>query len=580
MSGEAVRLQNREIAALFARMADILEIQEGNPFRIRSYRGASRAIGDMTQDVAELASAGRLTEIPGIGRGISDKIREYLETGRIAKYDEIRKGVPDGLVAILSVPGLGPKTVALLRKELGVESMKDLEAAVESGAVSGLPGMGEKKVENILRGLKLVQEAAGRLPLGVALPVSREIIALLAKKGVAGSLEPAGSLRRRCETVGDIDILATGKKGGEIIDSFTSLPMVREVLAAGETKGSVIVEGGLQIDLRVVPALSFGAALQYFTGSKSHNIHLRRIAKEKGLKINEYGIFKGSRRLGGRTEAEIYKRLGMKWIPPELREDRGEIEAAEEGKLPRLVRRDSIRGDLHLHSRWSDGSSSIEALAARAKLMGYDYLVISDHSQSLRIARGLSVERLREQISEIRKLNSKIRGIRILAGSEVDILNDGRLDFPDDLLAELDYVTASVHSGFKQSADRITGRIVKAMENPYVTSVGHPTGRLIGEREAYGIDTDRVLSAARETGTALELNAYYQRLDAGDLLCRRAGDMSVPIAIGTDAHSAEQMWMMDLGVSIARRGWLEKKDVLNTLSFSALQKFVRKKRMK
>lgn len=571
---------NREIAEIFEGMAEILEIKAGNPFRIRSYRKAARIIGDMTQDVAELAAAGRLTDVPGIGEGISGKIKEYLVTGRIEKFEELKKGVPGGLIALLSVPGLGPRTVAMLHKELGVESAEDLSTAINKGRLSGLPGMGETKIGNMLRGLKLIQEFRGRLPLGIALPVAREIVARLSRKSVVGEIEPAGSLRRRAETVGDIDILAGGRDGKSIIETFAALAMVREVLAAGETKGSVIVEGGLQVDLRVVPRKSFGAALQYFTGSKSHNIHLRRIAREKGLKINEYGLFRGKKMLCGRTEKEIYRRLGMCWIPPELREDRGEIEAAIGGKLPRLIRADDIKADLHLHSQWSDGSASIRAIAARAKAMGYGHMVISDHSRSLKIARGLSVESLRKQIAEIRELNSRLRGMRILAGSEVDIMNDGSLDFPDELLAELDFVIASIHGGFKQSREKITERIVRAMKNPYVAAIGHPTGRLIGEREAYEVDIDRLLAAAAETGTALELNAYYQRLDACDLLCRRAKEKGVRISIGTDAHSPEQMWMMELGVGTARRGWLEKKDVLNTMSLSELRKHLEKKRQK
>lgn len=571
---------NREIAGIFERMADILEIKVGNPFRIRSYRKAARAIGDMTRDVADLAASDRLTEIPGIGPGISGKIKEYLATGCIEKYDELKKGVSEGLISLLGVPGLGPKTVAVLHKELGVESSEDLRDAIEKGRLSGIAGMGEKKIDNILRGLKLIRQFKGRLPLGIALPVASEILARLRKKAVVREIEVAGSLRRRSETVGDIDILAGGSDGKSIIEAFAGLAMVREVLAAGETKGSVIVEGGLQVDLRVVPMKSFGAALQYFTGSKSHNIHLRRIAGEKGLKINEYGLFRGERRLCGRTEKGIYRRLGMCWIPPELREDRGEIEAAIKGRLPRLIVAGDIRGDLHLHSRWSDGTSSIGVLAARAKMMGYAYIAVSDHSRSLKIARGLSVERLREQIDEIRQLNSKLKNFTILMGTEVDIMNDGGLDFPDDLLAELDFVIASIHSGFRQPVEKITGRIVRAMENPYVAAIGHPTGRLIGEREAYDLDIDRVLAVAGRTGTALELNAYYQRLDAGDLLCRRAKEEGVAITIGTDSHSAEQMWMMELGVSTARRGWLEKKDVLNTLSLAALIKFLKKKRKK
>lgn len=566
-------MKNKELADLFEKMADILEFKDENPFKISAYRKASRILGDLTEDIGEVAGRGELKKIPGIGEGMAQKIEEYLKTGKVSKFEGVRKEVPDELIAIMGIPGMGPKTLALIHKERGVGNLSQLEKAVEDGSLIGLPGMGEKKVENIRRGIQLLKQSKGRMNLGIAFPIAKGVVEALRKKTGSEKIEWAGSLRRMKENIGDIDILATGADHEKIVHAFTHLPEVREVLASGETKASVIVEGGLQIDLRVVEEDSYGAALQYFTGSKGHNIHLRGIARARGIKINEYGVFKGEKKIGGKEEKGVYKALGMDWIEPELREDRGEIEAAKNQNLPRLIEESEIKGDLHVHSNWSDGSSSIEEVARAAQRRGYQYVAICDHTKSLKITHGLDETRLIKQMEEIDRLNEKMKGFQILKGTEVDILSDGRLDLSDKALEKLDFVVASVHSGFKQDKERMTKRIIKALENPYVHVLGHPTGRLLGARDPYEVEMGEVMEAAKKYGKALEINAYFERLDLDDIHCRKAKETSIRLAIGTDSHHVDQMWMMSLGVVVARRGWLETKDVLNFLSLKELLKW-------
>ncbi|MGQ9507908.1 MAG: DNA polymerase/3'-5' exonuclease PolX [Thermodesulfobacteriota bacterium] len=565
-------MKNKELADLFNKMADILEFKGENPFKISAYRKASRILGDLTQDIEEIAKKGELKKIPGIGEGMAQKVEEYLKTGKIAKFEEVRKGVSDDLITMMEIPGMGPKTLALIHKERGIKNLSDLEKALEDGSLIDLFGMGEKKVENIKRGIQLLRQRKGRMNLGMAFPVAKRIIDTLRERTGSQKIEWAGSLRRMKENIGDIDILATGTNHERIIEAFIHLPEVREVLASGETKASVIVEGGLQIDLRVVDEDSYGAALQYFTGSKAHNIHLRGIAKSKGIKINEYGVFKGEKKIGGREEEEVYKALGMIWIEPELREDRGEIEASQKKSLPILVKESEIKGDLHVHSKWSDGTASIEEIAKAAKSKGYQYVAICDHSKSLKITHGLDESRLLKQIEEIDRINERMKEFRIIKGTEVDILGDGRLDLSDHILKKLDWVLAAVHSGFKQDKEKMTKRIIKALENPFVHAIAHPSGRLLGAREAYEVDMEEIMKMAKHFGKALEINAYFERLDLDDLHCRKAKDMGIPLAIGTDAHHLDQMWMMTLGVAVARRGWLESRNLLNTLS---LHEFLR-----
>jgi len=571
-------MKNKELADLFNRMADILEFKSENPFKISAYRKASRIIGDLTQDIEEIAESGKLKDVPGIGEGMAEKIVEYLKTGKVSKFEEVRKGISDELIAIMDIPGMGPKTLAMIHKEKGISNLSQLEKAVEDGSLIGLPGIGEKKVENIKRGIQLLKQSKGRMNLGIAFPVAKRIVEALREKAGSRKIEWAGSLRRMRENVGDIDILATGPNKEKIIQTFTHLSEVKEVLASGETKASVIVEGSIQIDLRVVEEDSYGAALQYFTGSKAHNIHLRGIAKAKGIKINEYGVFKGEKKIGGKEEEDVYRVLGMDWIEPELREDRGEIEAANETRLPKLVKEHDIKGDFHVHSNWSDGTSSIEEIARAAQKRGYQYVALCDHSKSLKIAHGLDESRLMKQIEEIDRVNEKMKNFQILKGTEVDILSDGRLDFPEKVLEKLDLVVASVHSGFKQEQEKMTKRIVRALENPLVHILGHPSGRLLGARDPYEIEIDEVMGAAKQYGKALEINAYFERLDLDDIHCRKAKEMGILLAIGTDSHHLDQMWMISLGVAVARRGWLETKDVLNTLSLKEILKWCQRTR--
>ncbi|MEW6096062.1 MAG: DNA polymerase/3'-5' exonuclease PolX [bacterium] len=556
-----MKIKNIQIANIFNRMADMLEFKGEIPFKINAYRKAARVIQDMTEDIEILAKKGKLQDIPGVGTGIAKKIDEYIKTGKITKYEEIKADVPDRLIDLLGIQGLGAKTLSLAYKELGVKNLLDLQRVIENGFLAKLPQMGDKKIENIKRGIKLFQASKDRILLGFAFPEVWKLVEELQKLPEVSKISPAGSLRRLKETIGDIDILVTGKNGRKIIDYFVHLPQVKEILASGETKGSIITEDGIQVDLRVVEEDSFGAALQYFTGSKAHNIKLRELAKKKGLKINEYGVFKGEEKIGGKNEEEVYQALNLPWIPPEIREDLGEIEEAINHNIPELVQLEDIQGDLHIHTNYSDGSSSIEDIALQAKSMGYKYIAICDHSQSVKYAGGLTEDELLRQIEEIAELNERLDGIRILAGNEVDIKHDGTLDYPDRILAKLDIVIAAIHMGFKQN---VTERMCKAMEHPLVDIVAHPTGRLISTREGYEIELDKILEKASQTNTALEINSYYERLDLNDINCRRAKELGCKFVINTDAHHLQQLWMVKLGVGVARRAWLNKNFILNT----------------
>ena len=567
-------MKNRELAMIFEKIADCLEFKGESQFRIIAYRRAARAMQDLAEDVEELLKQNKLKDIAGIGAATAEKIEEYLATGTMQRYEEARKAVPDGLVEMMRIPGMGPKTVKLLYDKLKINSVADLEAAVKEGRMKGLRGFGPKKLDNILRGISLMKTAGKRIRLGVALPLVESIIDALRTKVPVAQCLPAGSLRRMRETIGDIDILATGVNGPEIVNAFTKLPQVRYVLAEGDTKGSVITGEGLQVDLRVVAEESYGAALQYFTGSKDHNIRLREIARKKHLKVNEYGVFRGEKSIAGKTEEEVYKILGLDWVPPVLREDRGEIDAAREGRLPAIVEQSDIQGDLHVHSKWSDGKATIERMVLAAKEMGYKYVAITDHSYSTTIAKGLTVERLHKQIEEIEKLRKKIHGIEILTSTEMDIKPDGSLDFPDDVLEELDVVTASVHSAFKQDRSRLTARVLAAAENPNVDIIAHLTGRLIGEREPYDIDVEAVMKKAADTGTAIEVNAQWERLDIDDVNCRRAVDLGVNLVISTDSHNPSHLQYMRFGIATAQRGWAAKENVMNTRSISGLREWL------
>ncbi|ADY73188.1 PHP domain protein [Desulfurobacterium thermolithotrophum DSM 11699] len=570
-------MKNKELANLFDEWADILEFKEDNPYHIRAYRNAARLIRDLSEDIEILAREGKLLELPGIGQKLQAKIIEFLKTGKIEEFEKLKQQVPDTIFSLLDIPGVGPKTVKLLYETLGIRSVEDLKRAIEKGELLKLPGFGLKKVEKIKKGIELLEKNGGRILLGVAVFIADRIINLLKEHSAVERISVAGSTRRMKETVGDIDILATGKNL-EIIEAFVNLPNIKEVLWKGTKKATVIVEEGEQVDLRVTEPESYGAALQYFTGSKAHNIHLRTICLKQGYKLNEYGLFKEEEKIAGKTEEEIYKALGMETPPPEIREDTGEIEAALEHKLPNLIDYKDIKGDLHIHSNWSDGVSTIEEIALKALKMGYKYIAITDHSKSLKVANGLSEEDVLRRNEEIDKLNEKFKGkIRILKGMEVDILPDGSLDYDNEILSQLDFVVAAIHSRFTQDN---TERIIKAMENPYVNAIAHPTGRLIGQREGYPLDIEAIMKKAAETGTALEVNAYYNRLDLKDIHCRLAVKFGVKLVISTDSHHVDHMWMIKLGVGTARRGWVRKEDVINTKNLKDLQKFLKEKRRK
>lgn len=555
---------NETLADMFDTIADVLELQGDIPYRVRAYRNAARTIRDLDRNIAEVAEEGTLEDLPGIGKELAEKIREYLHTGRMAKYEEVVSQVPPGLVELLHIPGLGPKRVRLLHERLGITDLEDLRRALDAGTIAGLPGMGAKTVENIRRGLSMYEASKERMPLGRALPIAEEIVAQIAALPGTSRVVIAGSARRMKETVGDIDILTIAGDGAATINAFVHFPQVKEVLAAGDTKGSVVLHNGLQVDLRVVPAESYGAALHYFTGSKAHNIKIRTIARERGLKINEYGIFRGEERIAGEEEDDVFEVLGMQWIPPEMREDRGEIELALAGRLPAPVELKDIRGDLHVHSKWSDGANTVRELALAARDLGYEYIVITDHSPRVRVAGGMTIEEVWERQKEIEAVDREFEDIRVLSGAEVDIHPDGTLDYPDDVLAAFDIVLVSVHSGFKMDAAQMTERILRAIENPHVHILAHPTGRLIGQREAYAFDVEAVLKRCAELGVAVEINGYYLRLDLNDTLAHRAKSLGCTISLGTDAHQVTHLGMMRYAVGIARRAWLEPKDVLNT----------------
>ncbi len=565
--------KNKEVAAIFSRIADALEIKDEAGFKVLAYRKAARVLEDLGEDIETITREKRLLDIDGIGSGIAAKIEEYLQTGGMKKLEEALAGIPGSLFDLLQIQNLGPKTIRLMQIELGVRGLADLKRVIQDGSLASLYGMGAKKVENIKKGIEIYEKAQERIPLYVALTLAEEVIDYLRRAPGVGRLSPAGSLRRMKETIGDIDILASGKDGASIIRYFTRFPRVRRVLAEGVTKGSVMIEtevGGLQVDLRIVAEAEYGAALQYFTGSKAHNIKLRGLAKDKGLKISEYGVFRGQKRIAGRDEAEVYAALGLPLFPPEMREDRGEIELArEKRKLPALVELPDIKGDLHVHSNWSDGHVSLQGLAELGRSLKYSYLAVCDHSQSARYAGGLAPDRLAEQIEEIDSLNHRTKGITLLKGTEADILADGGLDFPDELLRRLDIVVASVHSGFRRN---VTARMIKAMENPHLDVIGHPSGRLISGREGYDVDLEQVLKAARKHGKALELNSYFDRLDLNEFYLKKAKEMGIIISLGTDMHFSGGLEMMRLGVGIARRAWLERRDVLNCLSAGRLRK--------
>lgn len=574
-------MTNADVARAFHQIADMMEISGEDSFRVNSYRRVARTLEDLAGDIHDVAAEGKLGELPGVGKASAEKISELLSTGKMQILEELKTVVPPALLELLTIPSMGPKKVALVWRERGVSSLADLKKCIESGGLADLKGFGQKSIDQIRQGISFLESSAGRARLGWAWAVAQHVREQVAALAGVERVECAGSLRRGCETVGDLDLLCIAADGASIVEQFTKLPGTKQVLAAGGTKGSILFEPEqgktIQIDLRVVPAESFGAAWQYFTGSKQHNVKLREIAVKRGWTLNEYALSEvdGGRIIASRTEEEIYKALGVPCVPPEMREDRGEFDLQQ--APADLLTLDDIRGDLHMHTTASDGRATIAEMVQAARRRGYAYICITDHSQSSAVANGLKPDRLRQHIEDVRRAARQHTDIHVWVGAEVDILAD-KLDYPDELLAELDWVVASVHFGMGHDIAANTRRTMLAIENPYVNLIAHPTGRLINKREAMPLDIDAISKAAARTGTALEINASMYRLDLKDVHVRLARDNGAMICIDTDAHSTDQLDQMRFGVLTARRGWLLKKDVLNTHSAAAVREFVVRKR--
>jgi len=573
MRGRMVPVHNHEIASAFQKLADLLEIQGANQFRVRAYRNAARTIESQPKSVAEMIRDGQdIRELPGIGSELAAKIREYVGTGRIRRLEELKKEVPEELSSLMKIGGLGPKRVRVLHEELGVSTRAELEKAARNGDISRIRGFGPKTEQKILKDISQISGRPVRVKFIVAHETAQAYLSHLRELDEVRQAVAAGSYRRRKETVGDLDILVVCDNPEKVMDHFTRFEEVGTVVSRGPTRSTVILRTGLQVDIRVVPEESYGAALHYFTGSREHSIEVRKIAQKKGLKINEYGIFRGERHVAGRTEEEVFRSVDLPFIEPELRENRGEIEAARSGKLPRLIALEDIRGDLHAHTNLTDGKNTLEEMVEAARSRGYEYLAVTNHSPQVTVARGIDSRILMKQIEEIERINERYSDITILKSSEVDILRDGSLDYPDDVLAQLDFTVCSVHYHQRLSREKQTERVLKAMDNPYFTIFGHPTGRLINEREPYEIDLERIIEGAKGKGCFLELNAHPDRLDLDDVFCKAAKDMGVMVAISTDSHSVFNLGFMSLGVNQARRGWLEPGDVLNSLDANTLKK--------
>lgn len=560
-------MPNVEFALIFREISLYLEMQ-GVQFKPRAYEKVAYTLEAMEESLAEIYKRGgikALREVPGVGEAIAEKIEEIIQTGKLTYYEELRRKTPVDIRALTAIEGVGPKMVKVLYEKLEVKDVSDLERVAQIGKIRGLPHFGEKMEQKILRGIEFLKQGSGRVTLGAALPLILEIHGRLRELSDVDEVEVAGSIRRRKETVGDADILAISSRPEKVMDFFVSMPEVAHVLGKGKTKAMIKLKNGLDVDLRVVPEESFGAALNYFTGSKDHNVALRRIAQEKGLKLNEYGLFRGSQRIAGKTEEEIYKVLGLSFIPPEIREDQGEIEAAKKGEIPDLVGYQDLRGDLQIQTTWTDGANSIEEMAEEARRLGLEYIAITDHTKGLAMTGGSDEKKLLRQMATIEKINRSLKGITVLKGAEVNINKDGSLDIKDEVLAELDVVGIAVHSHFNLPRREMTERIKRAMRNPHADILFHPTGRVIQKREPYDVDMDEIIRTAKETGTVLEVDAYPNRLDLKDEHVRKAIEAGVKLVIDSDAHSVNHMRFLEFGVAQARRGWARKNDILNTL---------------
>ncbi|WP_339685596.1 DNA polymerase/3'-5' exonuclease PolX [Gimesia maris] len=570
-------MQNSEIARQFEELADLLEIQGANPFRLRAYRNAARTISglpDSIQDIVE-SDPRELQDLPGIGKDLAEKIVVIVETSTLPQLEELKEQIPADVVRMLDIPGIGPKKVAFLFSELSIQSLDDLKAAAENGVIAEQKGFGKKTEQIILEGLEHLSQAGNRVRLAEAKAQSDAIIHDLSKLDSVQQISEAGSCRRRKESVGDLDILVTSSQPAEVMDALADHELVNKVLARGDTKQRVRLNSGLELDLRVVPQESYGAALLYFTGSKEHNIVLRRRSQDRGLKLNEYGLFREDELISGKTEEEVYKTLDLPWIPPEIREDRMEFAAAEKNELPELIELKNIRGDLHMHTTATDGTASILEMAEGAKAKGYQYIAITDHSKRVTMANGLDAKRLRTHWKAIEKVQEKISGIQILKGIECDILEDGSMDLPDDVLSEADWVIAVLHYGLKQPQKQINQRLLNAIQNPNVSIIGHLSGRLIGKRPGADLNYGEILKAAADYGTMLEINAHPMRLDIDDIHAARAKELGIPIVINTDAHSVSGLDVMQYGIYQARRAGLTKKDVANTKTWKQFQKLLK-----
>jgi DNA polymerase (family 10) len=570
-------MSNQELAKILSEMAALLEIKEV-PFKPQAYERAAYSIESLGEDVEEIYKKGglkALEEIPGVGKGIAERIEEYIKTGHISDYEKLKKQFPIDIAGLMEIEGVGPKMIKKLYQKLKIRNREELEEAAKAGKLRKLEGLGEKSEQKILKGISFLRQSQGRFILGFVMPTVRKILDSLRALPEVKRAEFAGSIRRMQETVGDLDILVISNQPSKVMDFFVKMPEVQDVIIKGPTRTSVRLKIGMDADLRVLPPESFGAALQYFTGDKYHNIALREIAIKKGYKLNEYGLFKGKKLIAGRTEEEIYEKLGMKWMEPEIRTNHGEIEAAIAGKLPKLIGYDELEGDLQIQTNWTDGENSIREMAEAAKKLGLKYIAITDHTKSLAMTGGLDERKLLEQMAEIDKVQKQVSGIKILKGSEVNILKDGTLDISDEVLAKLDIVGAAVHSNFNMSEADMTARIIRAMENPNVDIIFHPTGRVIKKREPYKIDIDKIIKAAKRTKTVLEIDAYPDRLDLKDEHVRKAVEEGVKLSIDSDSHSVNHIKFLEFGIAQARRGWASRDDVINTRDWKSMLKLLK-----
>jgi len=572
-------MKNQLVADLLYKIANILDLKGDIFFKTRAYRMAAQTIETMEEDIETVTNEKRLESIPGIGKALAKKITEIVKTGKSEYFERLKKEIPEGLLKLLDIPGLGPKKVASLYKNLGITTMTELQKACVAGKLRALDGFGEITERNILRGIQLLEKTSGRVLLHIAYIDGSNYVDYLKKCKKIDKISIAGSLRRMKETIGDLDILASSEYPDEVMEYFVKYRDVQNVLMKGSTKTSVLLHDALQVDLRVVKKESYGAALQYFTGSKEHNVAMRGLAIKKGYKLNEYGLFdkKTEKYITGKNEEDIYKKLGLSYIEPELRENRGELEEARKGKLPQLVGYDDIQGDFHVHSLWSDGSDSLETLAQYTIKLGYSFFGSTDHSQSLKIANGLSEDRIAKKLDEIRKLNKKLSDFKILFGTECDIKSDGTLDYSNKILKKFDFVYIGIHTGFKMDKDEMTKRIARGMENEYVNFLAHPTGRLIGKRDAYEVDIEQIIDTAKERRVFLEINSFPDRLDLPDIYVKLAKERGIKFVLGSDSHSFNNLTSMHFGIANARRGWLEKKDILNTYQLNYIEKILGEK---